>query len=516
MNTPDIPRRVLVAATLLLALHALLAVASLRQKSTVFDEVTHLPAGLAQVATGEVRLNPQHPPLVKLLAGLAANTLEPTLPLEDPSYTEPREWDFGRLVLYERGNDPMALLRRARLPTVGLSVLGGVFVFLWSLRRWGASAAMCSLTLYACSPTVLAHARWVTMDAAVATGCVATLYLWWRQRSLACGVALGLTLAAKFSGLMLLPAMALAELAATGPRKEWPRRIRDWAIVLAAASVVLMIVYFDVAGPLRYGQGLMQLYGDLNPEYSFYLLGEFSREGWPYYFLVALLVKTTLPGLFAMVGGLARMGRNTWRDDIYLWLPALLWFVVTSWQAANWGVRYVQPLYPLLFVLAGGLAAWMLSHGRELRLLFMLMLVAHASEALLAYPDYLPYFNQIAGGSRGGIHWLDGSNLDWGQDLARLPAWMESHDLEQVRLLYFGTGIPAAFGVAVDPDFTPTDWSGAPRPGAYVISAEYLVRGLYQAESRDWRSDWLRRYEPVDVLGGTLYLYRFDDPPPNP
>jgi hypothetical protein len=519
----DAERRWTVAALalLLLACHAGLAVHSLWRKSTTYDEVTHLPAGLAQAATGQARLNPQHPPLVKLLAGLAASTLEPRLPLDGESYLTGREWDFGRQVLYEAGNDAMALLRRGRLPVVGLSVLGGLAVFLWSRRRHGDLAGLASLALYAFSPTVIAHARLVTMDAAVSAGAVLALYSWWRATTcprprlgaeLVCGVGLGIALAAKFSGLVLVPAMAACELLANGARRGWRRRLRAWAVTAAAAALVVELAYLAPDGLLRYARDLRLLYGDRNPEYSYYLAGEFRREGFPHYFLVAMAVKSTLPALAAMLGGLglAAASRRRWRDDLYLWLPALWWLAVTSAVAANWGVRYALPVYPLLFVLAGGLAslAWN-ARRRAVRWLPPLLLLTHASEAVKTHPDYIPYFNQIAGGARGGIHWLDNSNLDWGQDLYRLPAWLGERGVERVRLLYFGTALPEHFGVVQEP-MIPADWRAAPRPGVYVISAEYLVRGLYQAESRGWHSDWLRRYESVDVLGGSLYLYVFE------
>lgn len=519
------PRRIAGAVFLLLALHAALAAHSLWRKSTTYDEATHLPAGLAHAATGEARLNPQHPPLVKLFAGLAASTAGPRLPLSGASYRGGREWDFGGEVLYGSGNDAMTLLRRGRLPVVALSVLGGLAVFLWSRRRDGDGAGLASLTLYAFSPAVLAHARFVTMDTAVAAGTVATLYLWWRATredpagdaarwplEVACGLALGVALASKFSGLLLLPAMALAELLANGPRQGWRRRLRAWAVVLAVALGVVELAYLEPDGVRRYFDDVGLVYADTRPDYDYYLAGRFQRGGFPHYFLVALALKTTLPGLAAMTGGLALAAarRRRWREDLYLWLPALLWLAVTSYGAANLGVRYVLPLYPLLFVLAGGLAARLWQHRRRgLRWLLALLLAAHVSEALKTHPDYLPYFNQLAGGVRGGPFWLANSNLDWGQDLYRLPGWLRERGFGRVRLSYFGTGDPDYFGVDAEPVLA-ADWQLGPRPGVYVVSVANLVRGLRQAEAHGWASDWLRSYEPVDVLGGTLYLYVFE------
>ena len=81
-GTPEGRAALGLAVVLLLAAHAALAVDSLRRKSVTYDEVAHLPAGLALAATGEMRLNRQHPPLVKWLAGLAAGTAGPELPLD--------------------------------------------------------------------------------------------------------------------------------------------------------------------------------------------------------------------------------------------------------------------------------------------------------------------------------------------------------------------------------------------------------------------------------------------------
>lgn len=530
---------------LILAGHAALAVSSLALKSVTNDELSHLPAGLAAVTTGELRLNPQHPPLVKLLAGLAASTLEPALPLDSPAYRAANQWVFGRRTLFEAGNDPRALLFRGRLPGVALSVLGGLAVFLWSGRRFGGAGGLLSLSLYAFSPTVLAHGRLVTMDAAVAAGTVWTLYLWWRAtgpggpaggtwlRPAACGLALGLALSAKFSALLLVPTLPLVELMARGwgDAPRWRRRAIAWLAVAVPALVVVEALYLLSADPLRYLRDLGTLYPDYashSPDFPVYLAGNFRPGGFPHYFLAALAVKTTLPALLAWAGALALAARAAlrrdprWRDDLYLWLPAAVWIAVHSALAHDLGVRYVLPVYPLLAVLAGGivpaLSGWRRRAGDPARLaprvavlLVPVLALAQLSAAVAAWPDYLPFFHRLAGGARGGVHWLDDSNLDWGQDLARLAPWLEAKGIASVRLLYYGAGVPEAYGVKREP-MLPSDWLEAPRPGDYVISAEYLIRGLHQARTEGAASDWLVRYRPSDVLGGTLYLYRFPGP----
>lgn len=510
------------AVALLLGVHAALAVSSLWEKSVAVDELTHLSAGLAMIRTGRVWLNPQHPPLVKLLAGAAAATLHPRLPLESDAYRRGEEWEFGAQTLFASGNDSMALLRRGRLPTVALSMIGGLAVFLWGRARFGDGPALLALGLYCFCPTILAHACWVTMDVPVAALGSLAVFLWWRATRrgdrwalVACGLAFGLALAAKFSALILAPAMFVAELVASGPASGWLTRLRRWAVLLTLATVVVTCVYGLDGGPLRYARDLRLIYADTGAGPYNYLHGEFRSGRFPQYFLEAMAVKTALPGLLAMACGLlfAALRRAEWREDLYLWIPAVLWIAVHSAAANDIGVRYVLLAYPLLFVLAGAPARRLLQSAPRAGACFLVALgLAQASEAAVAHPDYLAYFNQLAGGPAAGPFWLDDSNLDWGQELYRLPAWLRAHGVERVRLLYFGSGDPPSYGVALADDPHP-DWRGTPRPGDYVISAHILVYGLLEAKTRGTHTDWLLRYRPVDVLGGSLYLYHF--PPPS-
>lgn len=525
-----------IAALALLALHAGLAVSSMAVKSLTNDELSHLPAGLAAVATGELRLNPQHPPLVKWLAGLAAATAGPELPLDGAAYRDANQWMFGRQAIFESGNDHRALLFRGRLPVVGLSLLGGLGVFLWSRRRFGAAGGLLSLALYAFSPTVLAHGRLVTMDAAVSAGVVWTLYLWWRatrdgepswkQPALTgalTGLGLGLALGAKFSALLLVPLLPFLDLVSLGGWRNapsWRRRAVAWSAVAAAAVLVVQALYLFPSDFLRYFHDLSTLYPDYEshrPDTPVYLGGGFRPGGYPHYFLVALAVKTSLPALLAWAGGLAvAAGRGirrdpAWRDDLFLWLPAAVWVAVHSAFAFDLGVRYVLPVYPLLAVLAGGVVPRLRSALTPVLVgaLAAVLGLAQLATATAAWPDYLPFFNRPARAmAPDGLPWLNHSSLDWGQDLARLAPWLEEKGIERVRLLYYGPSPPEAYGVRREP-MLPSDWWQAPRPGDYVISAQYLVQGLLQAEIEGAPTDWLRRHEPSDVLGGTLYLYRF-------
>ncbi|MGD0548086.1 MAG: hypothetical protein ABR991_09730, partial [Terracidiphilus sp.] len=64
------PRISRIIAVALLALLAILLFASVRQESQTFDESTHLYAGFEYWKHGDFGVNPEHPPLAKMLAAL--------------------------------------------------------------------------------------------------------------------------------------------------------------------------------------------------------------------------------------------------------------------------------------------------------------------------------------------------------------------------------------------------------------------------------------------------------------
>ncbi len=142
--------------------------------------------------------------------------------------------------------------------------------------------------------------------------------------------------------------------------------------------------------------------------------------------------------------------------------------------------RQILPVYPSIFILAGAASYWFRGRVRQQRIMSaavftcMLLLVG---ECFAMYPDYLAYFNRIAGGPTQGYKHLVDSSLDWGQDLPGLKSWLEQDDRNSpyktpVYLAYFGASDPAYYHIRA------TElWSEKPhRPvslgaGVYCISA---------------------------------------------
>jgi dolichyl-phosphate-mannose--protein O-mannosyl transferase len=204
----------------LCALFAAQAVWGMAQQGATFDETAHLPAGYSYLATNDHRLNPEHPPLAKLIAALPLAAL-PGLRFSTawPEWQASDQFGFGTRFLY-RDNAPARLLFWGRLPIVLITCLLGVVIWRWTRELAGRAAALSALGMFSFTPEFLAHGALVTTDAAVTAFNFAAFYAVFRATLrltpwtiLACGVAWGAALASKFSALVLAPVIILALLA---------------------------------------------------------------------------------------------------------------------------------------------------------------------------------------------------------------------------------------------------------------------------------------------------------------
>jgi len=117
---------------LLLFLTFLTPFLSARNFSPAYDELTHLPSGFSYLKTGELKLNPEHPPLIKMLAAFPLLFLDLKFNAQDTNLIGAKtdEWQFGRDFLFNNGIDRVMFW--GRIPIILLSVLflGGAENFL--------------------------------------------------------------------------------------------------------------------------------------------------------------------------------------------------------------------------------------------------------------------------------------------------------------------------------------------------------------------------------------------------
>ncbi|HEX5042716.1 MAG TPA: glycosyltransferase family 39 protein [Candidatus Polarisedimenticolaceae bacterium] len=556
MVRSDLP---LVAAFLLV--FVVCGFVSLAGDAATSDETAHIPAGYSYLDRGDFRMNPEHPPLAKMFAALPLWLRGAGRPdYGSRAWAEGQEWAFGFAFLNGPPEDPVRrdpdrLLHPARGMILGLGVLLCLAVHRWAAALWGREGALLALALCALSPVVLAHARLVTTDLPAALGFLLTLWTFarwlrlpsWPRLALA-GLALGGALLVKFTALLLVPLLVLAA-------AVWAVRSRSVRPLLALAGVGILAYAVLWAGygfrfaPAPHGayalpwERLAQLEGPhpkplllardlhLAPEaylygltYALheqtrlaYLNGVESVVGWRSYFPIAFLLKTPLAFLALAAWGLALVWKGPRRREVavFLLLPLAVYALVSVRSRLNIGHRHLLPMYPLLCIVAGAIAAHAKRRWME-RSVFYALLGGIALSFGLATPGYLAYFNVLAGGARGGWRYLLDSNLDWGQDLKRLAAWQRAHGGVPLDLAYFGTADPLAYGIRHRKvvwihDFRPLEPSVRPASGNLLAVSLNLREGLYLERDRElaravfdrgWMSNaTIRRYTDLRMAG---------------
>jgi hypothetical protein len=134
------------------------------------------------------------------------------------------------------------------------------------------------------------------------------------------------------------------------------------------------------------------------------------------------------------------------------------------------------------------------------------LLMWQAWSAVHAFPNYIPYFNEFAGGAVQGPLILDDSNVDWGQGVKQAASYVLDHHLTNVNMYTFSPfDNPPYYGL---PQNIPGDQAfdrlvrNRPSPGIYIISAHYVAR--MKTVSSDWQ-----HYAPIDRIGDSLLVYKF-------
>ncbi len=155
--------------SLSLAIFCGLSLGAALQKSPTADESFHLVAGYSYLRWGDFRINPEHPPLVKLLAALpllALHTNDSALTRESRDQVEVNGkygWLLANQWLFAT-NEADKLFLYAKIPMVALGATLGVLVFCWARELYGFAAGFAALTLYVFDPNILAYSALIHTD----------------------------------------------------------------------------------------------------------------------------------------------------------------------------------------------------------------------------------------------------------------------------------------------------------------------------------------------------------------
>lgn len=389
-----------VAVALLLVQMAVAMVSTAVEQTPTIDEPVYVGTATVYVQQHDLRYNPEHPPLGKLIIGTGLLFAHPHL---DPAF-KGDQTELGRHVLYESGNDPWRVMLWARLPVIVLTLLSGLVVLAFARELAGRRGALVALALYAFSPDVIAHGSLATLDVPASGFLLTSVWLVWRARRRPflylplSAVALGATVATKMSMLPAVPLVLLLAVVSvwhagttgrdTAPGSDPRAKARLLGRAAAAAAgmavvavAVVWVTYLAVDPRLRwtapadlpavhglrallvdhlpvprpYRDGMRVQFGFENATWQGFLFGRLYQGSLWYYLPAALLVKTPL-GMMALwtAGSLTLLAVRRLRPAApYLLVPPALLLASAMTGSRDLGVRYALFMPVFLAVAAG-------------------------------------------------------------------------------------------------------------------------------------------------------------------
>jgi hypothetical protein len=390
-------------ATVIIALAVVLAITSEWNDSIIVDEVPHIGAGYSYLEKGDMRLNPEHPPLPKDIAAIPLLFLNLDKSAFDTKFWQTDingQWEFGRYLIYNSGNDADLIRHTAKLPMILFFILSAILVAKWSRRLYGNTGGLLALFIFSLSPTVLAHARFVTTDVAALFAVISATYFFVKylqqqniKNFIIAALIFGVALLCKFSTFLLVPFLGLMAMifGFTIIKTNFTRRF--WcAIKYGFISVAIFAVGFVVVvWPVYYlhtmnypverqkndSTALLSSYGNrffadsvvwmsdkpvirAAGQYALgllmvnqrqlggnttYFLGQTARDGWHYYFPVVYFLKEPLAwwglsiiAIIALFTLRRKNGTNNWVQDHFEELTMLIWLVL------YWGISIQSTL----------------------------------------------------------------------------------------------------------------------------------------------------------------------------
>ncbi len=547
----DMKRPVIIAVAAIVIGYAVLCGITISRTAGTCDEIAyHIVSGYSFLKTADFRINPSAPPLIRQIMALPLIILNPRLPIEDESWRRLDSIRLGRQFFYVVNKNADMLINTARCMIALLGIILGIFIFFWSKRLYGPVAGVFTLFLYSFSPMIISNSSLATLDIGFSLFLVLSIYYFVKFLNnptfITLGVAtifFGLVQAAKFTAVFLYPLYFFYLIIHLLTMKD-SRRLKlagGLLFIFIVSLLVIWAVYFfeykpflkNVANPeekLEFAcrilsplvsassvtemlrnlkvplsthiTGIFGIFKHAHTGHLMYFIGNWGTSGSRLYYLVAFLIKTPIPILIFIIWSLMLFvrERKVSREEGFIIVTVAFLFLIASASKLQLGLRYILPVYPLLFVIAGKVLAkdngfgWIPSL-KGMAIIFLCIWCALGT--VIITPHTLSYFNEFIGGPKNGYKFVRDSDLDWGQDLKELKRVLDANGIQRVRLCYFGQALPEYYGIS----YETTDKADYDRPrekNVYAISAEYLDTFV-----------WTKKTRPFGRAGYSILIYKF-------
>ncbi len=491
---------------------------SAKQDSITVDEKVHLSAGYLHVWKGDYSFNVEHPPLIDDLEGLFAKIASPRLPNVPFGNYQPYDsgqWSFASDFFYRSGNNAEKVTMWGRLPII-LLFLGLIYlVFCWAKTLFGPKAGLLAAILTAFCPNLLAHGRLATTDIGLVFFFLLTLWLlrkWLLLPTLKnifwFSLALSGTIFSKFSGVLVLPIILAAAILFIPPKKALEQIGQLLLSFLITALLGWVLYAFSMRANLggfwdpfdKFFTGYQMVVNHNAIGHWSYFNGVVDYRGWWAYFLEVLALKVPLV-VFALLG-LAlifyKKISQKFFEEFFLTFPILFYLGMSLTSKIDIGIRHILLILPLVYIFVSRLAT---IKNKTVNLIVTILVLAQVVTAILAYPNYLSYFNPIAGGPVKASSYMADSNLDWDQNMIRFAHWAHQAGIKKVYELCWNYEAFQYYGL--EPEILP---NSSPR-GIVVLCIQQI-----RVPPAGFDLSWATKYPPDKIIGGTMYIWDFTKP----
>ncbi|HEX5235422.1 MAG TPA: glycosyltransferase family 39 protein [Silvibacterium sp.] len=560
-----------VSAAVVILLFFAWGVHTAKRDSVSWDESQHLYSGWLSWEHGDFGYNPEVPPLIKMWDAIPLLHRDIKQPAFTGDFFKKEGFVVGQHFLAANGIDQTLI--PARIMASLLTVFLAALLFFCAREMFGDKPALFALLLFCLDPNFLAHGDFVTTDIGAALTMLAAVYAFYRYvrrptltRMIIVGVAVGLTMTAKFTGVFIVPILILiaaivywlSKNKAESVNSPSPRQL------IAGISVALVIgvgciwalYHFRYAarpGSLQLNptsrQYLQELRSPLNrwvlttvgklhllPEAYIYGLADtkisaaslpsyFFGRDYPaaprWYFPAAFLIKSTLPFLILLGLTIVVIFRGRWqrrREIVFLTVPPLFIFLLCTSSDLGIGYRHLFPIFPMLYILIAGCAAYVVSRYPKSIYAFGVLLVWQFVTTAAARPGLLAYANEAWGGPSKTHLYLSDSNVDWGQQLKAVRQYLEAHSSQPCYFAYFAQGPVDFRDYGINCRVLPTGsalWAGLDTmrfdhnpnvAGTVLISDGVLAGADIPGKGNPYAQ--FRSIRPAAVIDRGVYVYR--------
>ncbi|HKX83834.1 MAG TPA: glycosyltransferase family 39 protein [Pyrinomonadaceae bacterium] len=574
--TTRIETKVFVAASVVLfAAFAFQLVYHAVRISPTVDEPPHILAGHRHWQCGDFGINPEHPPLLKLLATAPLNFMnlkEPPWECGSKLTSKFDMFSYGNTFVVENGIDRVVV--PARIGASLMSMLLALLVFFAAWEMFGRWEAVTALSILAFEPSLIGHGSIVLTDMAISATSFAAMYALYRfgkdqswSRFAVAGIAFGLMFGAKHSAvffvgffvLLLIVDVVLFRLPEPPAPRPLLRRLGAFAGMIVVGVAILWALYgfhyYSIPNTSASGisigdyikeNGRPEMITSLSARVTeavshthmlpeSYVLGMADVIAWGsrntnifgrayptgkwFYFPVTFVVKSSLLLLLLLPTGFIFIyfNRDKWREGIYLLVPAIGYFVIASSSSFTNGVRHLLPFYPYVIVLAAAGAVWFCQKFYYFRYILAALLIYHATVAVRTAPNYIAFANDFWGGYENTYKIFRGGNTDLGGSIKQVNEYLARESINECWI----SGMVHPELMKFEQPCRPMPAGLRPFVSRNVIDAvPPVIEGTVILSVNELPPQGGDEYvpiaqsEPIALIGGNMFVYRgrFDIP----